>query len=100
MKKKLIFILFGVLSFASSSHSKESFMAYISKYESLEFPLTLRCEPVIHYPKINMTDLETIYGIPKSELYFEMSDYDQDNDIQYNLRTDSLYASFLGVLHR
>ena len=25
-----------------------------------------------------------------------MSDYDQDNDIQYNLRTDSLYASFLG----
>jgi hypothetical protein len=96
MKKKLIFILFGVLSFASSSYSRDSFMAYISKYESLEFPLTLRFEPVIHYPKINMTDLETIYGIPKSELYFEMSDYDQDNDIQYNLRTDSLYASFLG----
>ena len=96
MKKKLFFILFGLLAFASSSSSKESFMTYIGKYESLEFPVILKCKSVIQYPKINMSDLETIYGIPNSELYFEMSDYDEDNDIRYNVRIDSLSAHFIG----
>lgn len=96
MKMKLFFILFGLLAFASSSSSKESFMTYIGKYESLEFPVILKCKSVIQYPKINMSDLETIYGIPNSELYFEMSDYDEDNDIRYNVRIDSLSAHFIG----
>ena len=85
MKMKLIFILCGLMAFASSSLSKESFMTYIGKYESLEFPVILKCKSVIQYPKINMSDLETIYGIPNSELYFEMSDYDEFNDIRYNV---------------
>ena len=97
MKKKLFFILFGLLAFASSSSSKESFMTYIGKYESLKYPVTLRCMSEINQcPEINMTDLESIYGIPNSELYFEMSDYDEDNDIRYNVRIDSLSAHFIG----
>lgn len=97
MKMKLIFILCGLMAFASSSLSKESFMTYIGKYESLEYPVTLRCMSEINQcPEINMTDLESIYGIPNSELYFEMSDYDEDNDIRYNVRIDSVSAHFIG----
>ena len=97
MKMKLIFILCGLMVFASSSFSEESFMAYISKYESLKFPVSLRCMSEINQcPEINMKELETIYGIPNSELYFEMSDYDEDNDIRYNVRIDSLSAHFVG----
>lgn len=97
MKKKLIFILCGLMAFASSSFSKESFLTYINKYKSLEFPFTLRCmSDIKQYPKINMADLETYYGIPKGELYFEMSDYNEEDDVRYNFRIDSLTSHLIG----